>query len=108
MIGLAGWQLAVFSLMEVAERAGSGIPTATLARDPAFLSGLAIQVLVALLIVSVLRVIERGVELLVRACRRPSPRGKAARRGLTDPSRVVATWVGGQIGARGPPLPAFC
>lgn len=106
--GLVAWQLVLFSVMEIGERVGTGSAPATLVRDPVFLVGLAIQVLVALLIVSVMRVIERGVELLVDALQRRLRQGHAGVPIWADRSWVVSSWVGGKPGARGPPASAFC
>ena len=106
--GLVTWQLALFSAIEVAERIGSGSPAGALVRDPAFLLGLGIQVLVALLIVVVLWSIERGVELLVFALRHRAARTRADRPASIEPNRTDTSWLGGKPGARAPPTPAFC
>ncbi|GAC1316805.1 MAG: hypothetical protein NVSMB12_14060 [Acidimicrobiales bacterium] len=106
--GLVSWQLALFSAIEVVERLGSGSPTGALVRDPAFLLGLGIQVLVALLIVMVLRSIERGVELLVFALRRRTAQSPADRPAWIVADQQGTSWLGRQPGARGPPTSAFC
>lgn len=104
--GLVASQLVLFAGMETGERLGSGGAPASLLREPAFLIGLCIQVLVALLVVSILRAIERGVELLVRAMQRSSPEAHVPPPWV-DRSWSASRWIGGKPSARGPPLPAF-
>lgn len=107
-LGLVAWQLSLFSLMEIGERVGTGSAPAAIVRDPVFLIGLTIQVLAALLVLSVMRAIERGVELLVGALHRHVPHGHVEAPVWADECGVVSSWMGGKPGARGPPSSAFC
>ena len=101
-------QAGLFTLMEVSERIGAGSPAMELVRSPAFLVGLGIQVLVALVVVSILAGIEHGVHRLVAAGMREVRRTYLLR--PSGPGRLWAmtAWTGSNTEARGPPLSAFC
>lgn len=99
---LAGMQLAIFALLEVAER---GFDLTAAAGDPAVRLGVALQFVVAALLAVVLGLFVRAVRLVAAALRsarrrRCDPIGPAA------PSRVPsarARWA--SVSRRGPPLP---
>ncbi|MGH2723927.1 MAG: hypothetical protein ACRDI0_06610 [Actinomycetota bacterium] len=81
-------QVLGFGLLEFVERILSGHGPLDLVREPAFLIGVGLQVVVALAIAALVVLVTRMVEALVSAMR---PRRARAPRALRPPSAVVYT-----------------
>lgn len=103
---LAGWQAVLFLLVESGERVLSGTPLGEMARGREVMIGLAVQVVVATVIVLLLGATERVAARIATARRRPARPG-GGRTGL----RPGATTYGGRLAgdatrSRSPPRPA--
>lgn len=106
---MALWQVALFTGVEVVERIAAHRSPAELLHGPLFPLGLALQVLVAALVVAGLRLVTRAgasvaVALADMAARRR--RQPARRRAFRFPAATwcVAAGAAGRHPARGPPL----
>jgi len=100
---LAAYQVALFTVAEVVERLPVGMAPAPLVTSPAFLVGLAVQVVVAVAVLAVLGVVERATTRIVARHRRHVP---AAALPIVAPASATprpTVWVVA-AGPRGPPL----
>ena len=100
---LAVWQVALFVAVEVAERAAVGVAVAPLVTSPEFLLGLAVQVVVAAVALTLLGAVERAAREIARRRRRLRPTGTpvAAPVPWAFPPMPVCL---DTAGPRGPPL----
>jgi hypothetical protein len=105
---LAGAQVVFFLVIETLERIGAGLDPVPFLHSSQLVLGLALQVVVALAAVLVLRSIERGARALAGAVRR-SPRhaSAGAHTWALANDDVLDRWWGTAGDARGPPAPAL-
>jgi hypothetical protein len=102
---LAGWQLAMFTIVEVVERLAAGAPLSELVHGHEFAIGLGLQIVVAALLVAALDAVERlGARVAGRLTpARPKPRRHVERsRSLTGRAPLARA---DRPAVRGPPGP---
>jgi hypothetical protein len=100
---LAGCQLLLFSILEVAEHAAVGQQVGALVYRPEFLLGLALQVVVAAAAVVALLGLERLAERVAVRLARPHARFPRERPRPSSPSPVPVAAVASSARPRGPP-----
>ena len=102
---LAGWQVALFSGMEVVERIVAGVAPGTLLETPAFAVGVLLQLVVAAAVLLVLGGFEHLVAEVARRFRRGRRHLRRARLGRL-PEFSLSSRRLSPAAPRGPPEPA--
>lgn len=101
---LVGWQVGLFTLLEIGERVTAGEPVAALIHEPQFALGLAVQLVTAVAVMAALYVVERGSERVVARWRSPRLEHSAPPIRLAfAPERVCLPKLSLSGGARAPP-----